>query len=486
MDEKVGYHVFPSKNFGLTVPKTFVKESYCFWEKNWFEIVLWMKRGVSRFSVELFWSHSAKKFRGHPFKVSEKLGYRKNLCLIGGVTIFRRKILVSQCRKLSSQNPTVFEKKIVLKKFYGWKGGYHVSPSNYFGFTVSKTFVRESQCFWENFRFQKVLWMKTGVSRFPVGKFWSHSVEKFRGHPFEVPEKVGYRTILCIIGVLQFSVESFLSHSVEKFHGHPFKVSENLGYRKVLCLIGGITKFHQKFFVSQSRKISWAFLQCLRKLGASKNFMHTGGITFFRRKILVSQCRKISWTSVRGFRKIGVSKKFMLNKGYHNFPSKFLCLTVPKTFVKESHCFWEKFRFQKVLWMKTGESRFPVGKFWSHSAVKFGGHPFNVSENLGYRTILCIIGVSQFSVENFLSHSAEKFHGHPFNVSENLGYRTVLCIIGVSQFSVESFWSHSAEKFLGHPFNVSENLGYRKILCIIGGITSFRGNFFVSQCRKIL
>ena len=40
---------------------------------------------------------------------------------------------------------------------------------------------------------------------------------------------------------------------------------------------------------------------------------------------------------------------------------------------------------------------------------KFRRHPFNVSENLGYRKILCIIGVSQVSVENFLSHSAEKF-----------------------------------------------------------------------------
>ena len=187
------------------------------------------KGGVSRFSVEKFWSHSAENFRQRILLfLRKKLVWKSFMDEKGAITFLRRIILVSQCRKLSSQNPTVFEKKIGLKKFYGWKGGYHVSPSNYFGFTVSKTFVRESQCFWENFRFQKVLWMKTGVPRFPVGKFWSHSVEKFLGHPFEVSEKVGYRTILCIIGVLQFSVESFLSHSVEKFRGHPFKVSEIL------------------------------------------------------------------------------------------------------------------------------------------------------------------------------------------------------------------------------------------------------------------
>ena len=84
-----------------------------------------------------------------------------------------------------------------------------------------------------------------------------------------------------------------------------------------------------------------------------------------------------------------------------------------------------------------------------------------------------------------MSHSAEKFCGHLFNVSENLGYRKILYIIGVSRSSVENFLSHSAEKVRGHPFNVSENLGYRKILCIIGGITIFRRKFFVSQFRKI-
>ena len=57
MDEKGGgYHVFPSKIFGL----------------------------------------SAEKFRGHPFNVSEKLGYRKILCIIGGITFFQRKFFVSQ------------------------------------------------------------------------------------------------------------------------------------------------------------------------------------------------------------------------------------------------------------------------------------------------------------------------------------------------------------------------------------------------------
>ena len=133
--------------------------------------------------------------------------------------------------------------------------------------------------------------------------------------------------------------------------------------------------------------------------------------------------------------------------GYHVFPTKRFDLTVPKTFVKEYYCFWEKNWLEKVLWMKRGVSRFSVELFWSHSA--------------------------------------EKFRVYPFNVSENLGYRTILCITGVSQFSVGSFLFHSAEKFRGHPFNVSKNLEYQKTLCLIGGITFFPQKFFVSQCPKI-
>ena len=109
MDERGGgYHDFPSKLLCLTVSKTFVRESYCFWKKFWFQKVKWIKRGVSRFSVETFWSNSAEKFRGHPFNVSENLGYWKKLCIIGRITIFRPKFFVSQCQKTSYRNLLVF------------------------------------------------------------------------------------------------------------------------------------------------------------------------------------------------------------------------------------------------------------------------------------------------------------------------------------------------------------------------------------------
>ena len=65
-------------------------------------------------------------------------------------------------------------------------------------------------------------------------KFFSHTAENFRK------------------GILLF-LKLFVSKSFmdEKFRGHPYNVSENLGYRKILCIIGGITIFRRKFFVSQ-------------------------------------------------------------------------------------------------------------------------------------------------------------------------------------------------------------------------------------------
>ena len=60
-----GYHDFLSKLFCLTVPKKFVGEPFSVSLISGIEKV-WMRGwggGVSRFSVEKFFSHSAEKFR---------------------------------------------------------------------------------------------------------------------------------------------------------------------------------------------------------------------------------------------------------------------------------------------------------------------------------------------------------------------------------------------------------------------------------------
>ena len=117
--DKRGHITISSQNFCLTVPKTFVRKCYCFWKNFWFQKKLWMKKGVSRFSVENFWSHSAKKFRGHALNVSENLGYRKILCIIGGTTSFRRNFFVSVPKNFVGI-PSMFQKIWGIEKFYAY------------------------------------------------------------------------------------------------------------------------------------------------------------------------------------------------------------------------------------------------------------------------------------------------------------------------------------------------------------------------------
>ena len=119
------------------------------------------------------------------------------------------------------------------------------------------------------------------------------------------------------------------------------------------------------------------------------------------------------------FRKFLVAKKFMDKKGgeYHNFPSEYFCLTVPKNF---------------------------VGEPFSVSLIS-GIEKFYASES--YVTIFC---------RNFLSHSAEKFRRG-----------TLLCCVfrkflvakktmekregEVSRFPSKNFCLTLPKKFVGEP-----------------------------------
>ena len=58
---------------------------------------------MSRFSVDTFLSHSAEKRRRDPFSLSLNSGIEKVWMRGwgGSVKVFRRKFLVSQCRKTS-------------------------------------------------------------------------------------------------------------------------------------------------------------------------------------------------------------------------------------------------------------------------------------------------------------------------------------------------------------------------------------------------
>ena len=73
-------------------------------------------KGVSRFSLENFLSHSAESFRGNPFNFSKRFGYRKFLCIIRVITFFRQKFSVPQCWKFWWAFLQCFRKIWVSKK----------------------------------------------------------------------------------------------------------------------------------------------------------------------------------------------------------------------------------------------------------------------------------------------------------------------------------------------------------------------------------
>ena len=95
---------FPPKIFCFIVPNISYGNQFV----QCFRIFTVLKKfmdkggGVSRFSVQKFFSHSAEKFLRGIFYRFINFRYRKLLGIReGGITIFRRKNFVSQCRKIS-------------------------------------------------------------------------------------------------------------------------------------------------------------------------------------------------------------------------------------------------------------------------------------------------------------------------------------------------------------------------------------------------
>ena len=123
---------------------------------------------------------------------------------------------VSQYRKISLGNTSVYQKISGSEKFYASERG-------------------------------------EGVSRFSVENFLSHSTENFRRRILYCCNNFGYRKSLDKGGVSRFSVE--VSVSLPKyFIGEHFGVSEKFFYQKFSCIGGGggITVLSE-FFVSQDR-----------------------------------------------------------------------------------------------------------------------------------------------------------------------------------------------------------------------------------------
>ena len=140
----------------------------------------------------------------------------------------------------------------------------------------------------------------------------------------------------------------------------------------------------------------------------------------------------------------------------------------------------ENFRKGILLFLR----KFLVSK--SFMDEKFRGHHFNVSENLGCRKVLCILGSITFFRRKFLVSQCRNISWaslkcfRKFGVSKNFMHNR-----GYHNFPSKIFCLTVPKNFVSIPSMSQENLGYREILCILGGITIFRRKFFVSQCRKI-
>ena len=106
--------------------------------------------GLSRLSVGIFLSHNAEKYCEAPYKVSESLGYRKNL----GIIVW-----------------------------------YHDFPSKFISLRVPQKFVGEFFCVSKNFRFG-IKYEKEGSITAFVNNFLSHIPENFVVEHFCVLENV--------------------------------------------------------------------------------------------------------------------------------------------------------------------------------------------------------------------------------------------------------------------------------------------------------
>ena len=171
----------------------------------------------------------------------------------------------------------------------------------------------------------------------------------------------------------------------------------------------------------------------------------------------------------------------MQKRGYHDFSIKIFCLTVLKTFVGEPFVVSENFGYRKILCIRERVSRFFVENFLSHNTKNFRlwtfwcFRKFRVSQNFMHKK-----GMSLNSVEMSLSHSADKVRK-----------RTLLCFEGILVSKIFKQRRGEASRFCRNFFHLTGPKKFRQgvILCfrkflmgkinlwIRGGITFFRRKF---------
>ena len=121
------------------------------------------KKGISLNSVEKSLCQSADKIRRKILLFRKYLVSKSFKQKRGEASRFCRKSFISQYRKISLGNISVYQKISGSEKFYASeRGGYQVSSSKTFCHTVPKNFVREHFGVSENFVHHKILCTRRG------------------------------------------------------------------------------------------------------------------------------------------------------------------------------------------------------------------------------------------------------------------------------------------------------------------------------------
>ena len=124
--EVVSVTIFRQNGFCLTVSNHFVEETFCVSESFGFRKLLGTRvgAGITIFRQNCFCLTVPNHFLEETFCVSESFGYRKGLCLRGGLSSFFYRVFdVSEYRKTSKRNPSVFHRVFCIERFYEKEGG---------------------------------------------------------------------------------------------------------------------------------------------------------------------------------------------------------------------------------------------------------------------------------------------------------------------------------------------------------------------------
>ena len=169
------------------------------------------KKGVSRFSVEVFLSQVAEDIAGEPFCVSEMFWYQKFLDN-RGITILPN-FFVSHRQKSSWANRSVFQNYTGIKKF--WITGVR-RFCRLFCLTTPKNFAG-GPLFFGNVLVSKNFWI-TSYHHF-LKIFVSCRRKSSWANPSVFQRYYGFKIFWII--VVSFFCRLFLSHSAEKFVENP-------------------------------------------------------------------------------------------------------------------------------------------------------------------------------------------------------------------------------------------------------------------------